>query len=85
MTNEPFKPEMFLQLHARIPIEEKIEGEELYRQLKEMLKNYSEKINLWGQINETLEPCCTDKIQSKIENLKSSMKGVPNDSNSQMA
>jgi hypothetical protein len=61
MAAENFKPQMSLLIHATIPVEEKIEAEELYRQLKEMLINYSPKIQIFGQINETLEPCCGEK------------------------
>jgi hemoglobin-like flavoprotein len=65
MTDKPFTPQMSLIIHANIPIAEKIEGEELYRQLKEMLQNYTEKINIFGQINETLEPCCGEKTNAR--------------------
>jgi len=71
MEPPPFKSELRLIIQAGVPVEEIIEGEELYRQLKEMLKNYSENVTLNGQIMKMLEPCCKEKIQSKIENRKS--------------
>ena len=61
----PFKSELRLILQASVPIEEIIEGEELYRQLKEILKNYSENVTLNGQIMKMLEPCCKKKEEKK--------------------
>lgn len=55
---EPFKPQLHLVLQASIPVEDIIEGEELHRQLKEMLTNYSENITLHAQLIKVLEPCC---------------------------
>ena len=58
---EPFKQEMVLVMRCVVHIEEKLEGEELYRQLKEMLKNFDPRVQVFGQINEFLEPCCEKK------------------------
>jgi predicted permease len=58
----PFTPELRLIGQFSVPVEEIIEGEELYRQLKEMLKNYSPNITLNGQVMKMLEPCCKDKV-----------------------
>jgi hypothetical protein len=60
-----FVPEMHLVLHGRIPVTEKIEGEELYHQIKEILTSFSPKCSLFGQITETLEPCCNEKPITK--------------------
>jgi len=64
--NEVFTPQMALVINARIPIEEALEGEELYRQLSEMLKAFCEKTKMFGQIIETLEPCCQEKKDDKL-------------------
>lgn len=61
MEQPPFKSELRLIIQASVPVEEIIEAEELYRQLKEILKNYSEKVSLNGQIMKMLEPCCKDR------------------------
>jgi nucleoside diphosphate kinase len=67
----PFKPELRLIVQSSVPIEEILEGEELYRQLKEMLKSYSPEVTLNGQIIKMLEPCCKKKP-----------KGEPNENSS---
>jgi hypothetical protein len=61
METPSFKPELRVVIQASVPVEEIIEAEELYRQLKEMLKNYSENVTLNGQIMKMLEPCCKEK------------------------
>lgn len=61
MPNEPFESELRLIGQFSVPVEEIIEAEELYRQLKEILKNYSPEITLNGQVLKMLEPCCKEK------------------------
>ena len=60
---EPFKSELRLIIQTSVPVEEVIEAEELYRQLKEILRNYSPNVTIHGQILQTLEPCCKDKTK----------------------
>jgi hypothetical protein len=61
--SEPFKPQLRLVIQASVPVEEIIEGEEFYRQIKEMLLNYSENVTINGQLIKILEPCCKKDIQ----------------------
>jgi hypothetical protein len=70
--SEPFKPQLRLVIQASVPVEEIIEGEELYRQLKELLVNYSENCTINGQLVKILEPCCKDRkeIQNAQHNSK---------------
>jgi len=58
---EPFKPVLRLIMQTSVPVEDVIEGEELYRQLGEMLKNYGPEVTVNGQILKMLEPCCKKK------------------------
>lgn len=55
------KLELRLYFQASVPVETAVEGEELYRQLKKMLQNYSEQTTFNGQIMKMLEPCCKEK------------------------
>ena len=58
MTEETIKPKMHLIIQANIPLEEIIEGEEIYKQLKEIFSNLSEDSKVSGQIIKILESCC---------------------------
>jgi len=58
---EALKPKLRLIIQGSIPIEDIIEGEELYRQLKVMLQSYTEQITFNGQITKILEPCCREQ------------------------
>jgi hypothetical protein len=66
MTEEKkqFVPELTLTIHARIPIDEEFEGDQLYDQLKEIIVNYCGKSSVHGEIHKMLEPCCNDQKPS---------------------
>ncbi|MCJ7777743.1 MAG: hypothetical protein MUP16_05460 [Sedimentisphaerales bacterium] len=61
MANEQFKSELRLIGQFSVPVEDTLEGEELYRQLKEILKYHSPNMSLNGQLMKSLEPCCKKK------------------------
>ena len=61
MDKPAFKPELRLIIQASVPVEEIFEADEIYKQLKILLKNYNENVTINGQILKNLQPCCREK------------------------
>lgn len=65
---DPVKQPVPLRLvfQGSVPVETALEGEELYRQFSEMVRNYDPKSTLNGQIMKMLEPCCGDRAKAQL-------------------
>jgi hypothetical protein len=61
MANEPEKREIRLMFQGSIPVPDIQSSEDLYEQLKNLVKTTSPKSTLNGQVIKMLEPCCGDR------------------------
>lgn len=63
---EPTKREIRLVFQGSIPVPGAQEGEDLFEQLKNLVKTTDPRSTLNGQIVKMLEPCCGDKSKNQL-------------------
>lgn len=61
--NPPPKHELRLIFQGSVPIEDTYDGEQIYKQLKDIVRHYHPDSMLSGQILKHLEPCCKEVKQ----------------------